>query len=196
MGIFTLKKYFFYKGDINNFYTIYTNIIKPLMINRKVCIEVCFWPCQNLYKLLYNLYTVWNVTFILHIFRDINRLRFSLSTRQTRKTITIIFFYSKKGEKLMIRVSSISNLRKIEDYQHQFDEVWAIVRSLSRPIPGVKQVAVPSPSVDLFHKYLAKKKCKGMGRKGFPWNVCSSVHSWNEGICRSHEQAYRAVRCR
>ena len=63
----------------------------------------------------------------------------------------------------MIRVSSISNLRKIEDYQHQFDEVWAIVRSLSRPIPGVKQVAVPSPSVDLFHKYLAKKKCKGMG---------------------------------
>ena len=60
----------------------------------------------------------------------------------------------------MIRVSSISNLRKIEDYQHQFDKVWAIVRSLSRPIPGVKQVAVPSPSVDLFHKYLAKKNAK------------------------------------
>lgn len=67
----------------------------------------------------------------------------------------------------MIRVSSISNLRKIEDYQHQFDEVWAIVRSLSRPIPGVKQVAVPSPSVDLFHKYLAKKNAKEWGEKAF-----------------------------
>ena len=68
----------------------------------------------------------------------------------------------------MIRVSSISNLRNIGDYQHQFDEVWAIVRSLSRPISGVKQVAALSPSVDLFYKYLAKKKCKGMGKKGFP----------------------------
>lgn len=67
----------------------------------------------------------------------------------------------------MIRVSSISNLRKIGDYQHQFDEVWAIVRSLSHPISGVKQVAALSPSTDLFHKYLNKKNVGEWGEKAF-----------------------------
>lgn len=58
----------------------------------------------------------------------------------------------------MIRITSISNLRNIGDYQAQFDEVWAIVRSLKNPIRGVQQVEALSPSMDLFFKYQRKSK--------------------------------------
>ena len=56
----------------------------------------------------------------------------------------------------MIRISSISNLRKLNS--SEFDEIWAIVRSLKSPITGVKQVSELSPSTDLFYRYLNLKK--------------------------------------
>lgn len=55
----------------------------------------------------------------------------------------------------MIRITSISQLR----YETiQYDETWAIVRSLKKPIKGVKQVADLSPSNNLFYSYLNWKK--------------------------------------
>lgn len=56
----------------------------------------------------------------------------------------------------MIRITKISNLRNLGDYQNEFDEVWTIVRSLRNPIRGVQQVAELSPSVNLLTKYKRK----------------------------------------
>lgn len=55
----------------------------------------------------------------------------------------------------MIRITSISELRH---ETIQYDETWAIVRSLKNPIKGVKQVADLSPTKQLFYSYLNWKK--------------------------------------
>ena len=50
----------------------------------------------------------------------------------------------------MIRITSISGLR---NETIQFDEIWAIVRSLKNPIEGVRQVDILAPSKKLFFEY-------------------------------------------
>lgn len=64
----------------------------------------------------------------------------------------------------MIRITSISNLRNVTE---QFDEIWAIVRSLKSPIKNVQQVDVLSPSMDLFFKYQKKSKAGDWNDKTF-----------------------------
>ena len=55
----------------------------------------------------------------------------------------------------MIRITRISNLRNMGNWKEEFDEVWAIVRSLKTPIDGVIQVPELSPSTELFWRYRA-----------------------------------------
>ena len=54
----------------------------------------------------------------------------------------------KQGEKHMITIKSIRNVKYDE-----YDEVWAIVRSMKNKSDKIKQVQALSPSLDLFFKY-------------------------------------------
>ena len=53
----------------------------------------------------------------------------------------------------MITIGNIKSIR-VEDY----DAVYAIVRSMKRKMQGVEQLAVLSPSSELFGKYLDAKR--------------------------------------
>ena len=53
----------------------------------------------------------------------------------------------------MIKTMSISRVRYAE-----FDEVWAIVRSMTHPSDKIRQVASLSPDWNLFKKYLKLKE--------------------------------------
>ena len=55
----------------------------------------------------------------------------------------------------MIYVTSISKLRTLGDWRHDFDMAWAIVRNMSKPIDGVVQVPALAPAKSLFFKYLS-----------------------------------------
>lgn len=67
----------------------------------------------------------------------------------------------------MIRVTKISNLRKMGDWKNDFHEVWAIVRSMRSPIAGVTQVSELSPSLDLFWKYRKLENSGNWNKKTF-----------------------------
>lgn len=62
----------------------------------------------------------------------------------------------------MITISSISSI----DYT-EYDEIWAIVRSLRNPNPHIKQVADLSPSKDLFYKYLGWRNAGQWNKEKF-----------------------------
>lgn len=55
----------------------------------------------------------------------------------------------------MIRVTSLSNLRKC---QEEFDEVWIISRHVKNQMKGITQVTDLSPSYDLLRKYTTLEK--------------------------------------
>lgn len=51
---------------------------------------------------------------------------------------------------------AIKNISQVNYKDH--DEIWAIVRSMKRPNPNIRQVSELSPSWDLFSKYQELKK--------------------------------------
>lgn len=53
----------------------------------------------------------------------------------------------------MITITSVKHMK-----DQPYDETWAIVRSMKKPIPGVIHVPELSPSLNLFWKYLSWKK--------------------------------------
>lgn len=52
----------------------------------------------------------------------------------------------------------IMSIREMERRRFEFDEAWAIVRSMKNPVQGVEQKAALSPSGSLLGKYLDLKK--------------------------------------
>lgn len=50
----------------------------------------------------------------------------------------------------------VNNIRAVRT--EDFDEVWAIVRSLKKPVPGIIQVPELSPSWKTFSDYMEQKK--------------------------------------
>lgn len=50
---------------------------------------------------------------------------------------------------------------------NEYDETYAIVRSMKNPSPWITQLPVLSPSKDLFVKYLALKKAGRWGTEAF-----------------------------
>lgn len=82
----------------------------------------------------------------------------------------------------MIRITSISNLRNINEH---YDETWAIVRSLKNPIRGVVQVTALSPSMDLFFRY------QRMSKAG-KWNADSFQEMYVPQFIREMKQSREA----
>ena len=60
---------------------------------------------------------------------------------------------------------SILNIGKVK--YDEFDEVWAIVRSMKYENPRIKQVQRLSPSPELFHKYLNLKAAGNWNKESF-----------------------------
>lgn len=80
----------------------------------------------------------------------------------------------------MIRATSIGKVKK-----GQYDEVWAIVRSMKSPSPWIKQVQELSPSKDLFFKYREMAANK-------TWNADTFMNTYVPQFLREmHEKSAR-----
>ncbi len=78
----------------------------------------------------------------------------------------------------MIRITSMKNVGTS-------GEVWAIVRSLKNPKPGMKQVKALSPSWNLFQAY---RKAKDAGQFNADWFAAHYVPQFLEEL-KANEEA-------